>query len=181
MEDLSFEGKPVSHGFKVGIGTLVSTATLEFILEQDLAALDVEAKVAAWWPSYDAAVATFPTIFSGRPAHIQRATMEFEKKFPSKDGLRRELSIIRDNWKDLSARLRAQLMPFAEVKACLEKVGAPTEPEQVGVSRARFRETFAGVPYMRARYFGVDLVQRLGLENALLDRLFGAGGVWAVR
>ena len=181
MEDLSFEGKPVSHGFKVGIGTLVSTATLEFILEQDLAALDVEAKVAAWWPSYDAAVATFPAIFSGRPAHIQRATMEFEKKFPSKDGLRRELSIIRDNWKDLSARLRAQLMPFAEVKACLEKVGAPTEPEQVGVSRARFRETFAGVPYMRARYFGVDLVQRLGLENALLDRLFGAGGVWAVR
>ena len=35
-----------------------------------------------------------------------------------------------------------------------------------------------GVPYMRARYFGVDLVQRLGLENALIERLFGAGGVW---
>ena len=32
MEDLCVEGRPVSHGFKVGIGTLASTATLEFLL-----------------------------------------------------------------------------------------------------------------------------------------------------
>jgi hypothetical protein len=34
---------------------------------------------------------------------------------------------------------------------------------------------------MRARYFGADLVQRLGLMPALLDRLFGAGGVWETK
>jgi hypothetical protein len=33
---------------------------------------------------------------------------------------------------------------------------------------------------MRARYFGVDLVQRLGLEHALLERIFGIGGIWEV-
>ena len=32
-----------------------------------------------------------------------------------------------------------------------------------------------------ARYFGADLVQRLGLMPALLDRLFGAGGIWEVK
>jgi len=32
MEDLEFEGKHVSHGFKVGIGTLASTASLELLL-----------------------------------------------------------------------------------------------------------------------------------------------------
>ena len=47
--------------------------------------------------------------------------------------------------------------------------------------RARLREAFAGVPYMRNRYFSLDLVSRLGLVPALLDRLFGAGGVWEVR
>ncbi|MBR0339268.1 MAG: sn-glycerol-1-phosphate dehydrogenase, partial [Alistipes sp.] len=36
MEDLCFEGKHVSHGFKVGIGTLASTASLEFLLEKDI-------------------------------------------------------------------------------------------------------------------------------------------------
>ena len=157
MEDLSVGGKPVSHGFKVGIGTLASTAALEFLL------------------------ATFPSVFPGRPAHIRRAEMEYAKKFPSRDALRRELTAIRDNWGDLSAKMRAQLMPFAEVKENLAKAGAPTEPEQIGVTRARFRETFVGVPYMRARYFGADLVQRLGLMPALLDRLFGAGGAWEVK
>jgi glycerol-1-phosphate dehydrogenase [NAD(P)+] len=180
MEDLSVGGKLVSHGFKVGIGTLASTAVLEFLLEQDVSKVDVEAKVAAWWPSYDEAVATFPRIYPGRPAHLQRATMEFAKKFPSKEMLRRELVTLRDAWGDLRERLRAQLMPFAEVKENLEKVGAPVEPEQIGVTRERFRETFAGIPYMRARYFGVDLVQRLGLEHAMLEHLFGPAGVWPV-
>ena len=181
MEDLAFEGKPVSHGFKVGIGTLASTATLEFLLEQDLSKMNVEEKVAAWWPSFDAVKATFPSVFPGRPAHVTRAELEFAKKFPSKDALRKELTAIRDNWGDLAAKIRAQLMPFAEVKENLRKVGAPTEPEEIGVTRARFRETYAGVPYMRARYFGADLVQRLGLMPALLDRLFGAGGVWETK
>ena len=181
MEDLAFGGKPVSHGFKVGIGTLASTATLEFLLEQDLSKMDVEAKVAAWWPSFDAVKATFPSVFPGRPAHILRAELEYAKKFPSKDALRRELTVIRDNWGDLAAKIRAQLMPFAEVKENLRKVGAPAEPEEIGVTRARFRETYAGVPYMRARYFGADLVQRLGLMPALQDRLFGAGGVWETK
>jgi len=181
MEDLAFNGKPVSHGFKVGIGTLASTATLEFLLEQDLSKMDVEAKVAAWWPSFDAVKATFPSVFPGRPAHVTRAELEYAKKFPSKDALRKELTTIRDNWGDLAAKIRAQLMPFAEVKENLRKVGAPAEPEEIGVTRARFRETYAGVPYMRARYFGADLVQRLGLMPALLDRLFGAGGVWEVK
>ena len=179
MEDLSVGGRPVSHGFKVGIGTLASTATLEFLLEQDLSKMDVEAKVAAWWPSFDAVKATFPSVFPGRPAHIRRAELEFAKKFPSKDALRKELAAIRDNWGDLSAKIRAQLMPLAEVREKLRTVGAPTEPEQIGVTRERFRETFAGVPFMRARYFGADLVQRLGLMPALLDRLFGENGVFA--
>ena len=181
MEDLAFEGKPVSHGFKVGIGTLASTATLEFLLEQDLSKMDVEEKVAAWWPSFDDVKATFPSVFPGRPAHVTRAELEYAKKFPTKDALRKELTLIRDNWGDLAAKIRAQLMPFDEVKENLKKVGAPAEPEEIGVTRARFRETFAGVPYMRARYFGADLVQRLGLMPALLDRLFGAGGIWETK
>ena len=181
MEDLAFEGKPVSHGFKVGIGTLASTATLEFLLEQDLSKMDVEEKVAAWWPSFDDVKATFPSVFPGRPAHVTRAELEYAKKFPTKDALRKELTAIRDNWGDLAAKIRAQLMPFDEVKENLKKVGAPAEPEEIGVTRARFRETFAGVPYMRARYFGADLVQRVGLMPALLDRLFGAGGIWETK
>ncbi len=181
MEDLSVGGHPVSHGFKVGIGTLASTAALEFILEHDLSKMDVEEKVSAWWASFDEVKATFPSVFPGRPAHVRRAELEYAKKFPSREDLRRELTAIRDVWGELSAKMRGQLMPFGAVKECLKKAGAPTEPEEIGVTRARFRETFAGVPYMRARYFGADLAQRVGLMPALLDRLFGPGGIWEAK
>ena len=178
MEDLSFGGRPVSHGFKVGIGTLASTAALEFLLEQDLSSIDPAALAARWPETFADVSASFPAVFPGRPAHVRRAEMEYAKKFPSREALGRELALVRDNWGALSAKIRAQIMPFAEVRERLAAAGAPVEPEQIGVTRARFRETFAGVPFMRARYFGADLVERLGLMPALLDRLFGADGVW---
>ena len=180
MEDLAFEGRPVSHGFKVGIGTLVSTKTLEFLLEQDLSKLDVESAVARWWPTFGDAAESFAAVYGNRPAHIRRAEIEFAKKYVSPDGLRRELEMLKAKWPELSSRLKAQLMPFDEVREKLKAVGAPYEPEMIGVTRSRFRETYAGVPFMRARYFGLDLVQRLGLMPKLLDRLFGAKGVWRV-
>ena len=180
MEDLTFGGQPVSHGFKVGIGTLVSTKTLEFLLEQDLSKLDVDAAIARWWPTFGDAAGTFVAVYGNRPAHVRRAEIEFAKKYVSPDGLRRELETLKAKWPELSSRLKAQLMPFDEVREKLKAVGAPYEPEMIGVSRTRFRETYAGVPFMRARYFGLDLVQRLGLMPKLLDQLFGAEGVWRV-
>ena len=102
-------------------------------------------------------------------------------KYVPPEALRKELAFIRTNWRELSAKMKAQIMSFDEVRAALKQVGAPYEPEMIGVSRARFRETFAGVPYMRNRYFSLDLVSRLGLLPDLLERLFGRGGVWEVR
>ena len=180
MEDLAFNGRPVSHGFKVGIGTLASTAALEYLLEQDLAKIDVEQLVAAWPADFQTVNATFPSVFPGRPAHVTRAGLEYAKKFPARDALRAELTKIRDQGPALQAMIRGQILPFGDVREALKQVGAPYEPEQIGVTRARFRETFLGVPYMRARYFGLDLVLRLGLMDGLVERLFGAGGVWAV-
>ena len=69
---------------------------------------------------------------------------------------------------------------LSAARANLKKAGAPVEPEEIGVTRARFRETLRGVPYMRSRYFGLDLVLELGLMDALTDRLFGKQGIWAV-
>ena len=130
--------------------------------------------------SFDDVKATFPSLFGDRPAHIRRAELEYAKKFPSRDTLRAELTALQAKWPELSARIRAQLLPFEEVRANLKKAGAPVEPEEIGVTRARFRETLRGVPYMRSRYFGLDLVLELGLMDALTDRLFGKQGIWEV-
>jgi glycerol-1-phosphate dehydrogenase [NAD(P)+] len=179
MEDLSFNGSPVSHGFKVGIGTLASVKTLEFIVATDWENFDVDAAASKWWPDFAALSASFPAVFGDRPAHILRAQGEMAKKYSTPEEVRRELSRIKSVWPELSAKLKNQLMPFDEVLAKLKAVGAPCEPEEIGVSRERFRETFAGVTYMRSRYFGLDLVARMGLEADLSASLFGPGGIWS--
>jgi len=180
MDDLCFGGKPVSHGFKVGIGTLISTATIEFLLSKDLAALDVEAAVAKWPGSFAELAATFPAVFGNRPDHIRRAEGEMAKKYSTPDELRRELSFLKSAWPELSVKLKAQILPFEDVRAKLKAVGAPYEPEMIGVSRARLRDTYRGVQYMRNRYFSIDLVSRLGLMDELLAHLFGTGGIWEI-
>jgi glycerol-1-phosphate dehydrogenase [NAD(P)+] len=178
MEHLSFNGRPVSHGFKVGIGTLVSTKVLEFILREDIGSLDVDALVARAPRTFEEVSGTFAGIYSGRPDHLKRAMLEYAKKFSPPEALRAELLALKAAWSGLKPKLLGQLMPFDEVRAALKTVGAPVEPEEIGVSRRRLRETFAGVPYMRARYFGIDLVCRIGRFDALCDELFGSGGVW---
>jgi len=180
MEDLSYKGRPVSHGFKVGIGTLISTATLAFLLEKDLSKIDVDALVAKWPKTFDEMAATFPAIYGDRPDHIKRARTEMAKKYLTPEELKKELSALKAAWPELSKKLKAQMMPLDEVRAKLKAVGAPTEPEEIGVSRARFRETYLGVPYMRTRYYSLDLIERLGLMNELMERLFGKGGIWEV-
>ena len=180
MEDLSFGGKIVSHGFKVGIGTLFSTKVLEFLLRRDLSGLDVDKAVAVWPSTFDVLKATFPSVYGARSAHIRRAEEEMIGKYSTPEKLREELLTFRRAWPELSERLKAQLMPFGEVREKLRLAGAPYEPEHIGIARSRFRETCLGVPYMRNRYFALDLVERLGLMDELLGELFGPAGIWEI-
>ena len=181
MENLAYpNGKHVSHGFKVGIGTLASTASLEFLLEKDLENLDVEKCVAAW-KSWDEMEQEIRTIFAGKPGHLARGLEETKGKYVDKDGLRKKLEALKTAWPELKERIRAQIIPFQEVYEDLKLVGAPYEPEMICVDRARMRKTFSYIPYMRSRFTNIDVVYRLGLMPELIERLFGKGGIWEVK
>ena len=179
MEDLEFEGKHVSHGFKVGIGTLASTASLELLLAAPIESLDIDACVAKW-KSWEETEKEILRIFNGKPGFIDRALIETKNKYVDKEGLRRELTAFKAAWSELKERIRKQIIPFEEVRRRLKLVGAPYEPEQLGVSRARFRDTFAKIPYMRSRFSNIDIAYRCGFMDEWLERLFGKGGIWEV-
>lgn len=179
MEDLCFEGKHVSHGFKVGIGTLVSTAELEFLLEKGLEDIDVDACVAAW-KSWDEVEAEIHTLMEGKPGHIARALVETKGKYVSKEELRSQLETLKAAWPELSVRIREQIIPFGQVRENLRLVGAPYEPEMIGVTRERFRQTVSYIPFMRSRFTNIDVIYRLGWMDEFIDRMFGKGGIWEV-
>ncbi len=179
MENLCFRGKHVSHGFKVSIGTLVSTASLEFLLDEGLDSLDVDA-CAASWKSWVETEEDIRRIFEGKPGHLSRALKETKEKYVDRDGLRKQLEALKAAWPVLSCRIRDQIIPFETLRENLRLVGAPYEPEMIGVSRDRLRATLACIPYMRSRFTNIDVVFRCGLLPALDRKLFGKGGIWEI-
>ena len=180
MEHLKYNGASVSHGFKVGIGTLASTAFLEMLLEAPVGELDVEKCVAAW-KSWEETEADIRRIFDNDPEFVARGLVETKGKYVDKEGLRRQLQRLKKAWPELSVRIRRQIIPFGEVRRRLELVGAPYEPEQIGVSRARFRASFEKIPYMRSRFSVIDVAFRCGWMEQWLDKLFGKGGIWEIK
>ena len=179
MENLCHEGKHVSHGFKVGIGTLASTAVVEFLLTKDLEALDVE-KCVSEWKSWSEMEEEINNVFSGKPALLSRGLNEARAKYVDKEGLRKQLGLIRDSWAEMKVKIKNQIIPFEEVRENLRLIGAPYEPEHIGVSRERMRTTFSYIPDMRSRFTALDVVYRCGMMDELLDKLFGKGGVWEI-
>ncbi|WP_064975669.1 sn-glycerol-1-phosphate dehydrogenase [Alistipes provencensis] len=179
MEHLRFNGASVSHGFKVGIGTLASTAFLEMLLDAPVETLDVEKCVAAW-KSWEETERDIRAVFDNDPEFVARGLKETRDKYVDQEGLREQLTRLKQAWPELRGRIRSQIIPFGEVHRRLELVGAPCEPEQIGVSRARFRASFEKIPYMRSRYTVIDVAFRCGWMEEWLDRLFGKGGVWQV-
>lgn len=179
MENLCHEGKHVSHGFKVGIGTLASTAVVEFLLTKDLEALDVE-KCVSEWKSWSEMEEEINNVFSGKPVLLSRGLNEARAKYVDKEGLRDQLGLIRDSWAEMKVKIKNQIIPFEEVRENLRLIGAPYEPEHIGVSRERMRTTFSYIPYMRSRFTALDVVYRCGMMDELLDKLFGKGGVWEI-
>ena len=77
-------------------------------------------------------------------------------------------------------RLSDQLLPYKEVKQRLQLVGAPIEPEEIGISRRRLRDSFVRAQYIRRRFTVLDLAVRTGYMDRWLDALFGKGGIWEI-
>lgn len=179
MEDLCFEGKHVSHGFKVGIGTLISTAELEFLLAKDIENVDVDSCVDAW-KSWEETEQEIREVMAGKPGHIARGLVETKGKYVDKEGLRCQIETLKTAWPQLKERIREQIIPFEQVRENLRLVGAPYEPEMIGVSRERFRKTVSYIPYMRSRFTNIDVIYRLGWMDEFVESLFGEGGVWEV-
>ena len=180
MEGLCYNGRHVSHGFKVGIGTMVSTACLEFLISKDLTRLDIDACVAAW-PTWEAQEAYIRKIFEGKPGHLARGLAESRAKYCGPEGIRCQLNAIVAVWPELRERIREQIIPFDDVKEMLRLVGAPSRPEEIGVSKARLRDTFKCIPFMRNRYTGIDLIYRAGLLDEVTEHIFGRGGRFEVK
>ena len=176
MQHHTHEGAAPSHGFKVGIGTLASTALYERLLQTDFRQLDIDDAIRRW-PALDEQLARVETLF-GSGELADKAREETTAKYLTRDSLRQQFGRLQAAWPELQFRLRTQLIPFHRLQAMLGAAGCPTEPEQIGISRARLRVSFDQALCIRRRFTVLDVVQRAGLWDSLMAELFGPAGPW---
>lgn len=177
MQHHTHNGAAPSHGFKVGVGTLASLALYEDLLNRDIGGLDVN-RLVDQWPALGTVETRIRTLL-GTGALGGKAIEETRAKEPSAEALRDQLARLRDNWPSVRDRLLAHLIPFERAREQLRDAGCPVEPEAIGISRARLRESYEAAGYIRRRFTILDAARRLGMFESALDRLFGPGGRWS--
>jgi glycerol-1-phosphate dehydrogenase [NAD(P)+] len=166
---------PLSHGFKVGLGTVAIAALYERLLERDLTQLDTDAVVRSW-PSWAEVERRIRGAF---PAELAASAVEQSRlKYVDAERLTHRLSLVRERWPQLQERLRAQLLPGERLRAQLQAAGCPTLPQELGLSGDRFRSTYRRAQMIRPRYTVLDLLSETGLLDDSVAALFAPGGFW---
>ena len=176
MEHLEQEGVWLSHGFKVGIGTVAVSAMYDQFLMHDFSGLDVD-RLIRRRPTRDqlaAQIAAQHTI----PVLRQKSVEETLAKVPGDDQLRARLTTLRSSWGDLQGRLRRQLLSPEEIRSRLHQAGCPSDPATIGVDQDRLHRSYHGARQIRRRYTVLDTAMETGVFDACVDRLFAADGYW---
>jgi glycerol-1-phosphate dehydrogenase [NAD(P)+] len=178
MEGLGYDDDPpLSHGFKVGLGSISVAALYERVLARDLSAIDIDAVCAAWpsWDELESRVrATHKT-----PGLDEAAVAETREKYLDADALRVRLQLLAERWPGIRKRLEQQLMPANQLQQLLRQAGCPTSPGEIGLDRERFRDTYYRAQMIRRRFTVLDLTQQTGILEECVEELFGPGGFWA--
>ncbi len=180
MEGLGKDAAPpLSHGFKVGVGTVAIAALYERVLRRDLGDLDIAA-LRESWPTreqMEGAVRAQHTI----PELEEGAVEQTLAKYIGADELVQRLRLLGKVWPELRGKVRAQLMPAAQIRELLQAAGCPTGPGGIGLSWEDFAATYARAQTIRKRYTILDLALEAGILEECVDELFAPGGFWGRR
>ena len=164
MEGLSHKGEKVSHGAAVAVGCMAAMALYDWLLQQDIGRLDI-----------DAVLARSPDL-AGRtkslrreipdPRIAEKAEIELAAKHAEPDLLRERLERLVSGWPSLRERLTSHLLRSNEMKELLDAAGAPALPHQIGITPDHLLRTMRAAGYIRRRYTILDLLHETGLTEA---------------
>lgn len=171
MENLEFQGKPVSHGFKVGVGTLASALLMEFVLKYDVDSVRKMAKPGVSRNEREAEIDAL-LIRGCYGTEVKKTALE---KFLDGTDLKTRRELIWSVWEELRIKMREQLIPFDELRGMLKKAGCPTLPSEIGLNEEQFRHGITAAQLIRKRYTVLDLLYDTGLlavAEKELNRIF---------
>ena len=172
-----YHGKLQSHGFQVAVGTLTMCAVFEEFLKMDFSQLDVD-KCVANWPSLEEEQERAKVLFEDFPSPELGYT-QITQKYNDAETVRKQLIAFKENWPAFREKIKAQVYPYSKMKELFRIVGAPTEPEHVGVTRKYLLYRTDFVQLMRWRFNIYDLAKRGMFYDELVHATFDRMGTLA--
>ena len=167
MEHLTFRGEAPSHGFQVGIGSLISLQLMEFVMDHSVAAAR---QLAAPPPTISEREREIFALLEHRDyaATVKKVAMA---KFLSGEAILHRREEIWRQWESLREKLRRQLPEFAVFRARLQAAKCPVHPADIGLSREMFYHGVRTAQLIRNRYTIADLLFEAGLWETALPEL----------
>lgn len=161
MNNHTYKGKHISHGFKVAIGSLASVALMETMIQWELTD-DVIAEALEKWPTWENRKNDVEDKFRGMAA-LDDLLVINKDKYINKDQLAKRLELLSQNWTELKKLIKTHLIPYGEYKRKLKQAGCPVSPEEIGLTRDLVVETYIPAQMMRDRYSILDLAYETGM------------------
>jgi glycerol-1-phosphate dehydrogenase [NAD(P)+] len=176
MEEVAVDGQPVSHGACVGVGCVSMVAAYEWLMQQDLRAVD-PVRLAARAPSPAALEAEIEAAF---PLAFMAANAETETKAKAAtpQTVERRLKALKANWRDIASALHRRLPQAETVQQWLDMAGGPSDAPAIGVPRDKHARDYARARLIRRRFTGLDVLHDLGWLDRAVVELFAPGGFW---
>ena len=158
MEGLTCNGEEVSHGFKVGVGTVAAIRLMEFMLGLSE---EQARKLARPCETLEERQATVKELLKkncyGNPEKIA-----FDK-FKHGEAAEERRELIFRNWDRIRHLLKKQIFSYEETKRLLTEAHAPVRPQEIGLNREQFYHGLFTAQLIRARYTLLDLLYEAGL------------------
>ncbi|MCL2129693.1 MAG: sn-glycerol-1-phosphate dehydrogenase [Treponema sp.] len=159
MEGLSKNGIPVTHGFKVTIGTLAATAFTEIFFSDPKGPPPVPKTHR--FPGFEERKAEIMESFASSRA-LEMILETAMGKMPDENTAKKTSEGFRDCWKETRDIVLEKLVPYGELKKILKEAGCPIKPEEIGLNRTDAIKSIQKAQMIRDRYGIFDLAWGMG-------------------
>ena len=164
MEGLQLNGEDVSHGFKVGVGTLASTLLLEYIAEHDIKDLMPRMKPV---PTVEERQKDVDELLKRGCYGAGPRETAMQKLLTGEAGAKRREEIIA-KWDHLGTLIKGQIFSSDKIRESLRTAKCPALPAEIGLDEEQFTHGILTAQLIRIRYTCLDLLFEVGLlEDAV--------------
>ncbi len=160
------EGNEASHGFKVGIGTMATTAMMTEAFKIPASQLNSLATPPLTRQEREQEIATL----TQRGIYGDVCTVAMNK-FLCGEALLNRRALIISKWEEMGQRVAKQLIPCDELKQRFLKAGSPVHYSEIGLSWDEFRGGLIRAQLIRKRYTILDLAYEAGILELVVDRI----------